>query len=131
MGSGRVSSAMGIACLTLLRSAGFHDLEFVVDVDEEESSEWPRYVVVYVQSYGLVATVSGMGRLDVGSVLHRMNIDLRYDIVTFIPAFQPCIGVPNLHTPITLLEFTIPHSFQCVQGIKGILPFRRLMVDDQ
>ena len=37
--------------------------------EAEVPSKWPVYTVVYVQSYGFVATVFGIGRAELGSVL--------------------------------------------------------------
>lgn len=44
----------------------------------EDEGECPPYVVVYVQSYGFVADVSGIGILEFGPVLHHpVNVSLR------------------------------------------------------
>jgi len=83
-----VSSANGMLFVGSSGSAGFHNIEDLSASDggggfgdkEDEMSDacsretwvsWPEYVVVYVQSYGLVATVLGIGVVENGSVLRR------------------------------------------------------------
>jgi len=54
---------MGIAWDSSSGSAGCQESSV------EDEGECPPYVVVYVQSYGFVADVSGIGMLEFGPVL--------------------------------------------------------------
>ena len=65
---------MGIVCCALVDSPGTH-----CTVSEPESSRLPAYVVVYVQSYGFVATVCGNGICESGPVLSRARISKKDD----------------------------------------------------
>lgn len=56
---------MGMAWVSFSRSAGCQDSSV------EDGGECPPYVVVYVQSYGFVGDVSGIGMLEFGPVLHH------------------------------------------------------------
>lgn len=63
---------MGIAWVSFSGSAGCHESS----VEDEE--ECPPYVVVYVQSYGFVGDVSGIGMLEFGFVLHN-PVNISFD----------------------------------------------------
>lgn len=66
---------MGIAWVSLSGSASCQDNSV------EDEGECPPYVVVYVQSYGFVADVSGIGMLEFGPVLHYpVNISPRKSV---------------------------------------------------
>ena len=55
---------MGIVCSLFSGFAGFQAIEL-----DEDAASCPAYVVVYVQSYGLVGTVCGIGIEDEGPML--------------------------------------------------------------
>jgi len=61
-----VSSAIGITWDSFSGSAGCQESSV------EDEGECPLYVVVYVQSYGFVADVSGIGMLEFGPVLQHL-----------------------------------------------------------
>ena len=60
---------MGIAWDSFSGSAGFQESSV------EDEGQCPPYGVVYVQSYGFVADVSGIGMLEFGPVLwHPVSV---------------------------------------------------------
>lgn len=108
---------MGIVCARSSGSAGFQDIE-----GSEGSGLCPAYVVVYVQSYGLVGTVLGIGVEDEGPMLLSSNDKTVIVKATELPALEPCVCVTNFHAPVSLGQLTILNPSQCVFSIEMILP---------
>ena len=79
---------------------------------------------MYVQSYGFVADVSGMGMLEFGPVLqHPVSISSHESSTAqHAPTLQPGFGVSDLDSSVTFLQGTVLHPLQRAGGTELVLP---------
>lgn len=87
----------------------------------------PVYVLVYVQSYGFVGTVLGMGIKEDGPVLLKVTFQMVLERGDDVPTLQPSLGVSDLDTAVAFDQFTVLDTPERLIRRKCIAPRARYM----